>query len=63
MPWPTVTLLLKLAAWRSDVGTWLEKFGAITVLCPFHPKRTESTFFEVGEECGCGEKKHQNLIR
>lgn len=48
---------------RSDVGTWLEKFGAITVLCPFHPKRTESTFFEVGEECGCGEKKHQNLIR
>lgn len=42
---------------------WLEKFGAITALSPFHPTRTESTFFEVGEECGCGEKKNQNLIR
>ena len=42
---------------------WLERFGAITALSPFHPARTESTFFEVGEECGCGEKKSQNLIR
>ena len=52
----------KASSLRSGIERALEKLGAITVLSPFLPTRSESTFFEVGEECGCGEKKNQNLI-
>lgn len=56
-------LSAKASSLRSGIERALEKLGAITVLSPFLPTRTESTFFEVGEERGCGEKKNQNLIR